>query len=107
MDKLVIPDPTIREWVAAWLDFWSYVLGPRLRCQRDKDLRWSFCYNSVVVEWLQWRLPWTNLLFERYEVSRWELIKCRYQGHPAGVIYYNPGGLEPDMHCLNCNEDLG
>jgi hypothetical protein len=32
---------------------------------------------------------------------------CRMSGHKCGVVWYNPGGLEPDMHCRNCNDDLG
>ncbi len=75
MDNL--PRPTLREYLAGWLDFWGYVLGPRERGQHFPDL------------------------------SRWTIIRCRYQGHKCGVIYYNPGGLEPDMHCQDCNENLG
>jgi hypothetical protein len=32
---------------------------------------------------------------------------CRYRGHPAGVSWFNPGALEPDMRCKNCGDDLG
>ena len=32
---------------------------------------------------------------------------CRYRGHPAGVVWFNPGGYRPDMHCKNCGDDLG
>lgn len=32
---------------------------------------------------------------------------CRFRGHPAGVWWFNPNGLEPDMHCKNCGDDLG
>jgi hypothetical protein len=35
------------------------------------------------------------------------LIICRWRGHPAGVWYVNANGLEPDMHCKHCGEDLG
>lgn len=53
------------------------------------------------------------------EMRRWLLGKrrgelgiirtawCRLRGHPAGVVFYNPGGFEPDMHCINCGDDLG
>lgn len=34
-------------------------------------------------------------------------ILCRMKGHPFGVKWYNVNGLEPDMHCKNCNDDLG
>jgi len=32
---------------------------------------------------------------------------CRVRNHPKGVWYYDPNGLEPDMHCKNCGDDLG
>jgi len=34
-------------------------------------------------------------------------IICRIRGHPYGVVWYNVSGLEPDMSCNNCGEDLG
>lgn len=35
------------------------------------------------------------------------VIKCRLKGHPCGVVWFNPNGIEPDMHCKNCGDDLG
>jgi hypothetical protein len=29
------------------------------------------------------------------------------QNHKADIVFYNPTGIEPDMHCKNCGEDLG
>lgn len=40
------------------------------------------------------------------ETSWPKLIMCRWRGHPAGVWYVNTYGLEPDMHCKHCGEDL-
>lgn len=37
----------------------------------------------------------------------WRVIRCRLRGHPCGVVWYNPGGLEPDMTCKECGDDLG
>lgn len=34
-------------------------------------------------------------------------IWCRIRNHPEGVWFYNAGGLEPDMTCKNCGDDLG
>ena len=39
-----------------------------------------------------WREPW------------WRVIWCRWRGHPAGEIFYNAGGTEPDHHCSNCGD---
>lgn len=38
--------------------------------------------------------------------NRFTIILCRIEGHPCGVWYYNPTGLEPDMTCKNCGDDL-
>lgn len=35
-----------------------------------------------------------------------EIVWCRLRGHP-GIVYFNPGGLEPDTHCKRCGEDIG
>jgi hypothetical protein len=32
---------------------------------------------------------------------------CRIGGHKSGPVWYNAGGLEPDMRCKNCYDDLG
>lgn len=39
--------------------------------------------------------------------SKLHAMICRMQGHPHGVIWYNATGLEPDMTCKNCGDDLG
>ena len=36
----------------------------------------------------------------------YDVIKCRFKGH-KGVIWYNSNGLEPDMTCIGCGDDLG
>jgi hypothetical protein len=40
------------------------------------------------------------------EVSWFVTIMCRYNGHPAGPIWYNPSGDEPDYTCRCCGDDL-
>jgi len=32
---------------------------------------------------------------------------CRIRNHPGGVTWYNLSGLEPDMRCINCGDNLG
>lgn len=32
---------------------------------------------------------------------------CRIRNHPSGVVWYNVGGLEPDMTCRDCGDNLG
>jgi hypothetical protein len=34
-------------------------------------------------------------------------IWCRIRRHPSGPWFANAGGLEPDMRCKDCGEDLG
>lgn len=41
------------------------------------------------------------------DISWITVILCRINHHKCGVVWYNPGGLEPDMHCKNCGDDLG
>jgi len=31
---------------------------------------------------------------------------CRMKGHPAGIIFFNLGGLEPNDRCKNCGDRL-
>ena len=38
----------------------------------------------------------------------WTKFWCRLGNHKDGPILYNfDGGLEPDMHCINCDDYLG
>lgn len=41
------------------------------------------------------------------DVSWFTIIWCRMRGHSGGVVFYNASGLEPDMTCRNCGDDLG
>ena len=50
-------------------------------------------------------MKYLKYLFEKPFTFR-RLI-CRWQSHKCGVIWYNIGGIEPDMHCKNCGDDLG
>ena len=34
------------------------------------------------------------------------VILCRIRNHPEGPIWYNPYGLEPNMRCKNCYDNL-
>lgn len=54
-------------------------------------------------EYFYWE--WYKYLFKENKGLR--NIWCRARGHPGGVVFYNPGGLEPSMDCENCGEDLG
>lgn len=40
----------------------------------------------------------------------WRKMKsfnCRRKSHPCGVIWFNVSGLEPDMTCRDCYDNLG
>ena len=52
---------------------------------------------------------WAYLLAPRTgrKYSWLRTILCRLHGHPAGVIWYNTCGQEPDMSCKGCGDDLG
>ena len=74
-------------------------------------MRW---YNvSKISKYSCWfTLGWWKYLFQKRsnyygDVSMIKTIICRARNHPCGVVWYNPNGLEPDMHCKNCGDDLG
>lgn len=50
---------------------------------------------------------WRYLLEKPRHYNILKVALCRARAHPAGVVWYNPAGLEPDMHCRNCGDDLG
>jgi len=60
-------------------------------------------------------LYWFTLSWWRYLLSKkepgwaswWTTIKCRATGHRCGVVWYTSSGLEPDMTCKVCGDDLG
>lgn len=47
---------------------------------------------------------WWQFLLEK--PLTWTKFVCRIKGHPEGVWWYS-NGLEPDMHCKTCEDDLG
>jgi len=53
---------------------------------------------------------WYKYLFAKpsnyFDVSWFTAIWCRLRNHPAGVVYYNPSGWEPNYHCKNCGDEL-
>ncbi len=58
-------------------------------------------------------LPWYQYLFDfSYEwcgytnfSDKVRILICRIKGHPNGPVWYCHG-LEPDMHCKDCGEEL-
>jgi hypothetical protein len=42
-----------------------------------------------------------------YSFPNLTMILCRIRRHPYDAVWYNPSGLEPDMRCKNCREDIG
>jgi hypothetical protein len=46
---------------------------------------------------------WKYLIHKPFSIKK---FFCRLKGH-EGVLWYNLNGLEPDMHCKNCGDDLG
>jgi hypothetical protein len=56
----------------------------------------------MIIKWFS--IHWYKYLFK--DCKGWTNFWCRVRGHP-GVFWYNVGGLEPDMTCERCGEDLG
>ena len=84
-----------------WLypEWWQYVLDDS---RANKE--YGPCDQFIWIE---------NYWFEGYArnplatfINYLDRCECRAKGHPAGVVWYS-NGLEPDMHCKGCGEDLG
>lgn len=55
-----------------------------------------------------WRYLFSSTRCGKYERPTVSIIWCRIKGHPNGVIYFTgPTANEPDMHCVDCGDDLG
>ena len=60
------------------------------------------------MKWLD--IWWYRYLFSKRsckDVSWFTVILCRIRNHPCGVVWYNINGLEPDMCCKICGDNLG
>ncbi len=65
--------------------------------------------------WKWFTISWYNYLFEYVPIGHkygkkfpsLRAIICRAKGHPEGIVFYNPTGIEPDTSCKNCGDDLG
>ena len=55
-------------------------------------------------------MRWLTIDWYKYILFPWkgmDAVLCRMGGHRCGVIWYTSWGVEPDMHCKNCGDDLG
>lgn len=74
---------------------------------------WSnlkYIFSNKDYPWYGKLSRWFDPNWYRYLLKPWKgfrVLWCRMRGHPYGVVWYNPGGFEPDMTCKNCGEDLG
>jgi len=50
-------------------------------------------------------IGWWKFVFDKPLTLR--KVLCRMTNHRPGVYWYNVGGLEPDMRCQGCDDDLG
>lgn len=54
------------------------------------------------IDWWKYILSKSNS-----DIGHIRTVICRLRKHKCGVMWYNINGLEPDMHCKNCGENLG
>jgi hypothetical protein len=49
---------------------------------------------------------WAYLFKPRVDksISMLAVMKCRMQGHPCGVVWYNYSASEPDYTCKFCGD---
>ena len=65
---------------------------------------WAFWKSERHTEWA-W--DWLASELRDYKpMDRLHRWLCEMNGH-GSVVFYKPYGLEPDMHCRRCGEDLG
>lgn len=65
------------------------------------DTRWEWVLSVLYFT----RIP--RIIYWCSSPMGWRGAICRWRNHPAGVKWVNTSGLEPDMRCRNCGEDLG
>lgn len=66
----------------------------------------SWFYKYVAVWFQSWWYPY--LFAKRDPWTPWHIVLwCRLRGHPCGMVFYNPGGTEPDYHCKDCGDEIG
>lgn len=55
------------------------------------------------------KIDFLKYMFEKKspDVNWFTVVCCRIKGHPNGVVWYNFNGLEPDMTCKGCGDNLG
>lgn len=67
---------------------------------------WKWHYWFTI--WFGDMRSWLAFLFRKGDnpsfCGRIERLKCRAMGHPAGEVFYNSGGLEPDDRCAQCGD---
>lgn len=56
------------------------------------------------VFWFLHPAYWEYLFAKPFNIAK---LFCRIRKHPHGIVWFNAGGLEPDYHCLGCDDDLG
>jgi hypothetical protein len=60
----------------------------------------------TIVRWFT-KSWWQYLLEKPLGDFPIERIICRAKGHPAGPVWYNMTGSEPDMRCKHCGDYIG
>jgi hypothetical protein len=87
---------TLPYWLT--INWWTYILAPIDR----RSLNCSYEGTDFLedpVRFLQ------NLRRDAATVA--ETAQCRWRGHPAGPVWFNPNGYEPNMHCIGCGDEIG
>ena len=59
-------------------------------------------YIKILDHWFWWYL--FQPPDDKNYTSWWSRFRCRWNFHPCGSVYYNPGGFEPDDSCKNCGD---
>ncbi len=98
----------IKYWLEDRLDYINYLYIERPRWRDIKIFLKNF-KNLFHTGWF-FKDFYTDYLFRKQfntQSPTLSMVFCRLFNHPHGAVYYNSYGLEPDMDCKFCGEDLG
>lgn len=88
-----------------WKNYYAEYEPPKFK---KEPFQWFlvYVYYAYISKWFD--IWWYKILFAKpaRDTGWLKAIWCRLRNHPAGIVYYNPSGFEPNYHCKNCGDEL-
>jgi len=67
---------------------------------------WSNYFNIYFYQYLFRKADNPKWISDNIFIDCLNRLKCRFNNHSCGSIYYSPGGYEPDGRCINCGDGI-